>query len=163
MFLLATGTRRMEALTARWEHIDMESRLWYLPRAKTGARHVVLNDLALEVLRNRPRRAGSPFVFPSHRPGLPMGNPTRAWQRVLERAQIGNDSQGNPFRIHDLRHTHISYIVQLGGSLYEASKLHWLSATTASSQSIPAGVLRDSGSTWTTCRPSDVFARSLRR
>lgn len=123
LFLLATGTRRNEALTARWEHIDMESRLWYLPKAKTGARHVVLNDLALEVLKNRPRRAGSPFVFPSHRPGLPMGNPTRAWQRVLERAGIGNDSQGNPFRIHDLRHTHISYIVQLGGSLYEASKL----------------------------------------
>lgn len=83
----------------------------------------MLNDLALEVLRSRPRRAGSPFVFPSHRPGMPMGNPTRAWRRILECAQIGNDSQGRPFRIHDLRHTHISYVVQLGGSLYEASKL----------------------------------------
>lgn len=123
LFLLATGTRRMEALTARWEHIDMDNRLWFLPKAKTGARHVVLNDLALEVLRSRPRRAGNPFVFPGHRPGMPMGNPTRAWQRILERAQIGNDSQGRPFRIHDLRHTHISYVVQLGGSLYEASKL----------------------------------------
>lgn len=123
LFLLATGTRRMESLSARWEHIDMDSRLWFLPRAKTGARHVVLNDLALEVLKGRPRNTDNPFVFPGSRPGMSMGNPTRAWQRILKKAGIGNDSEGRRFRIHDLRHTHISYVVQLGGSLYEASKI----------------------------------------
>lgn len=114
-FLLATGARREEAIQAKWEHISLERRQWRMPMSKSGtARVVILNDMALDILGSRPRIQGNPFVFCGKLPGRPIGNPTRAWKRVLARAGIDPKTT----RLHDLRHTHASYLVGVA-SLHE--------------------------------------------
>ncbi|KAB2966582.1 site-specific integrase [Zoogloea sp.] len=114
-FLLATGARREEAVQAKWEHISLERRQWRMPMSKSGmARVVILNEMALDILAGRPRIRGNPFVFTGKLPGRPIANPTRAWKRVLKRAGIDPKTT----RLHDLRHTHASYLVGVA-SLHE--------------------------------------------
>lgn len=127
-FLLATGARREEAIQARWEHVDLERRRWYLPHTKNGrSRFVVLNDAAMDILHRRPRLAGNPFVFFGKETGRPLNNPSKAWKRVLEAAGIDPRTT----RIHDLRHTHASYFVGVA-SLHEIAGIlgHRNTATT---------------------------------
>ena len=53
LFLLATGARLNEALSARWENVDKERRVWRIPIADSKSRHmrsVPLNDSAIAVL-----------------------------------------------------------------------------------------------------------------
>ena len=53
LFLLATGARLNEALRARWDQIDKETRVWKIPASNSKSkriRSVPLNDAALEVL-----------------------------------------------------------------------------------------------------------------
>lgn len=117
-FLLATGTRREETLQARWEHVDLEQRRLFLPHTKSGkSRHVYLNDTALAILLQRPHIPGNPFVFAGKLPGQGINNPSRAFKRVLERAQIKG------FRLHDLRHSAASLAINSGASLYEVQHL----------------------------------------
>lgn len=50
-FLLMTGARRSEALNAKWEHINYNSKTWLVPLAKSGQpRHVYLSNAAITVL-----------------------------------------------------------------------------------------------------------------
>lgn len=126
--LLATGVRRQEAITCRWENVNLEEGRCYLPKTKTGSRFVLLNPLAVEILKNRPRKPGNPFVFPSAtHPGKHIADPSRAFRRVLSVAKITN------FRIHDLRHSHASLAINAGASLYTVQHLlgHHNSSTTA--------------------------------
>ena len=125
-FLLATGARREEATQAKWEHISVERRQWRMPTSKSGtARIVILNDVALDILSSRPRVRGNPYVFAGKLPGRPISNPTRAWKRVLRRAGIDSKST----RMHDLRHTHASYLVGVA-SLHEIAGILGHSNTT---------------------------------
>lgn len=126
--LLFTGVRRQEALDARWEHVDLQKRVWFLPISKSGkSRYVILNAMAVELLQRQPRLPDSPFVFPGKIEGKPLNNPVKAFKRVLKTAGIAN------FRIHDLRHTHASIAINNGASLYEVQHLlgHSNSVTTA--------------------------------
>lgn len=127
-FLLATGARREEAIQARWEHVDLERRQWYLPHTKSGrSRFAILNDAAMEILHRRPRLAGNPFIFFGKETGRPLANPSKAWKRVLVAAGIDPGKT----RIHDLRHTHASYLVGVA-SLHEIAGIlgHRNTATT---------------------------------
>jgi len=98
--LLFTGARKTEALSMRWEDLDIEHGIWNLPDSKTGARSVFLNAPALALLSGLPRLAGNPWVLPSdrrpthHFKGLP-----HAWERI--RATAGLEG----VRLHDLRHS----------------------------------------------------------
>lgn len=122
-FLLATGARRAEAIGCQWQHVNLERRQWRMPMSKSGtSRVVILNPIAIEILLQRPRTPGNPFVFQGKLSGKPIGNPTRAWKRVLKRAGIDPKTT----RIHDLRHSHASYLVgvaslqEIGGLLGHA-------------------------------------------
>ena len=69
-FLLMTGARRNEVLLARWDAIDLDKRQWFLPNTKSGkSRFVLLNDGAIELLRQRGRQAGNVHVFPGKKRG----------------------------------------------------------------------------------------------
>ena len=64
--LILTGQRRDEVGRMQWSEIDVDKRLWTLPRerVKTGRPHEVpLSDAALAVLRAVPRFNDSPLVF----------------------------------------------------------------------------------------------------
>ena len=127
-FLLYTGVRKQEALSAQWSHIDLDRKRWYVPKSKSGkARHVILNDSALAVLTRLPRLFDNPYVFPGKVDGKPINNPDKAFRRTLKRAGITN------LRIHDLRHTHASIAINNGASLYEVQHLlgHSQSKTTS--------------------------------
>jgi integrase len=117
--LAATGARRGEALGAKWEHVDIERRIWTVPLSKSGKRrHIPLSDAALRILARVPRVEGSPWVFPGSDPAKPIADLKKAWTRVKERAGIEGD-----FCLHQLRHTYASRLVGQGRSLYEVGQL----------------------------------------
>ena len=53
LFLLATGARLNEALSARWEYVDKVNKVWRIPATNSKSkkmRSVPLNDSAIAVL-----------------------------------------------------------------------------------------------------------------
>jgi len=53
--LILTGARLREILHLRWEHVDLERGLLFLPDSKTGKKAIVLNAPAMAVLASLPR------------------------------------------------------------------------------------------------------------
>jgi hypothetical protein len=54
----------------RWDEVDLNGKLWTLPRDRTKsdrAHLVPLSPLALDIITTLPRFAGAPFVFPAQR------------------------------------------------------------------------------------------------
>ena len=58
----------------------------------------------------------NPWVFPGRVQGRPFAEPKRAWERILERADIED------LRIHDLRRTHGSWMLEGGADLMVIGK-----------------------------------------
>ena len=55
LFLLSTGARLNEALSARWEHFDLDRRNWTIPAEFSKSRKIrsiPLNQSALQVLES---------------------------------------------------------------------------------------------------------------
>lgn len=114
--LLFTGARRSEILTARWENVDVERRILTVPLSKSGrVRHIPLSDAALQVLRGLPRE--TPWLFPSSRTDSHISSIFNAWDRVRTKAGLKD------VRLHDLRHSFASFLVNSGCSLYEVQKI----------------------------------------
>ncbi|MFG0639843.1 tyrosine-type recombinase/integrase [Delftia sp. WSY_22] len=116
--LLLLGCRKRELLDARWEDVDLERRNWRIPLSKSGkARSIPISDRALEVLRGLPRWSGCPYVIPNPDTKRPFGNLFYLWDKVRKEAGIAD------LRMHDLRHTFASNLVNSGQSIYVVSKL----------------------------------------
>lgn len=116
--LLLTGTRREEALQARWENVDLEAKQWWLPMTKSGrGRYVTLSEAARDLLASLPSRGRSTWVFPGRDGDKPLQNPRKAFCRVLAAAEVEH------LRIHDLRHSFASLAVNAGATLYEVQGL----------------------------------------
>jgi len=108
--LLLTGLRKRELLSARWENVDLDRGEIRLPSTKSGEAQVrILPRPAVEILRELPSYAESPFVFPS--PGRP-----REHRRDIKRqwGQIREDAGLEDVTLHDLRRTAGSYMAQAG-------------------------------------------------
>lgn len=112
-FLLLTGARRSEALKARWENVDLENGVWFLPQTKSGrGRYVQLSSDAQALLRSLQQAEISPWLFPSRRDSSkPIFSPQGAFDRVLAAAGIEH------LRLHDIRHTYASLGLNAGISL----------------------------------------------
>lgn len=119
LFLLLTGARKWEALDAKWEHIYWDQRLWFIPVTKTGQpRHVPLSDGGLLVLRTqRLKSFDSPWIFPNPATGEPFVNLYSSWNSARLRAGLG------VVRMHDLRHSFASFLINDGRTLYEVQQL----------------------------------------
>ena len=143
--LLLTGTRKNEALRARWEHVDIEdSGIWRLPHTKNGkAHHVPLNDEAKVLLRSLPRVPGCPWIFPGRDPNAPLVEVRRCLNRLTRAAGIA------PLRVHDLRHSFASLCAQSGTSLLQIKQLlnHASIATTQRYAHLTADDLRTASQT----------------
>jgi len=116
--LLLTGARKSEILNAQWVNVSFEQRLLTVPDSKSGKpRHIPLSDDALAVFGGIERKAGCPWVFPGRNPDKPLSDIYHFWNKL--RIKLGL----NGVRIHDLRHTFASLLVNDGHSLYEVQKL----------------------------------------
>jgi integrase len=114
--LLLTGARRSEITRAKWEYIDWKNHTLLVPRAKSGKpRLIALNASALDLLRSLPRTHSS-IVFPS----ATMRHDFllyEVWHRIRCRAGLPG------LRLHDLRHSFASFLVNRGASLYVVQNL----------------------------------------
>lgn len=117
-FLLLTGARKTEALTALWSHVDLERRTWHIPTTKTGVpRYVPLSQAAVDIIEKLPRWEGCPYLVPNPRTRKPYVSFKRAWETA-------RDAAGLPgLRIHDLRHSAASLMANAGVDLYTIGKV----------------------------------------
>lgn len=116
--LLLTGARKGEVLQARWQDFDFEQRYWRIPFTKSGKeRYVPLSDAVLQLLNMVPRYKNCEWLFPNPNTLKPYVSIYYAWHTV--RCECGLAD----VRVHDLRHSFASFLVNAGCSLYEVQKL----------------------------------------
>ena len=115
--LLMLGCRKRELLDAQWEHFDLDRRSWRIPLSKSGkSRHVPLSSASVELLGQLPRWEGCPYVLPNPRTRRPFTGIHVSWDTARKRAGLPE------VRMHDLRHTFASVLVNAGHSLFVVSK-----------------------------------------
>jgi integrase len=111
-----TSMRRMEILSIRREHVDLERRVIYIPKAKAGAREQPITAHLAEFLSGylAGLQKGTPWLFPS--PGAATGHTMdirKPFRRVVGAAGMDPDEVVR----HTLRHTAITHLVQAGVDL----------------------------------------------
>jgi len=128
LWLLLTGARKSEALNAQWGHIKLEQRSWYIPHTKAGKpRYVPISDDGMKLLAQIPQKNGTSYIFTNPRTGKPFVTIFSSWDRARRLAGMPE------LRIHDLRHSAASFMVNSGQSLYVVQKIlgHTQQKTTA--------------------------------
>jgi len=115
--LILTGARKREVLDARWEDFDFERRLWRIHTTKQGKpRFVPMSDGVLNILESVPR-LDCEWVFPNPKTLKPYVSIFYSWNTVRHKAGLQD------VRIHDLRHSYASFLVNAGRTLYEVQRL----------------------------------------
>jgi integrase len=125
-FALMTGMRRGELINLKWNNVDMQRRIIQIEsdstyRTKLGRRRTIpLNDTAMHVLVQRHENRTTPgdIVFSYLGESIPANWGTRLLKRYIRK--LGLNEKLN---FHSLRHSHCSWLVQQGVSLYEVQRL----------------------------------------
>lgn len=132
MFLLYTGARKREVLDAKWADVDWARKSWRIPKTKSGKiRHIPLSSGALQLLESLKRLAtmaggmnsagrgdlACQHIFANPQTGLPYVSFYYSWDAARVRAGLPD------LRVHDLRHSFASFLVNAGRSLYEVQEL----------------------------------------
>lgn len=125
--LLLTGCRRGELLNSRWIDVNFETNIWTIPLTKQGKPHRI--PMTVELARffhSLPSRGKSEYVFPNPATDKPYKSIFYSWDRARTLAGMPE------LRMHDLRHSFASFLVNGGRSLYEVQRLlgHTSSRTT---------------------------------
>ena len=116
--LILTGARKREVLDAKWEDFDMERTSWRIPNTKAGkARIVPLSDAATALLTKLRKKKRSPYAFANPITLKPYKSIYYSWHTARKEAGLDD------VRIHDLRHSFASFLVNAGRSLYEVQTL----------------------------------------
>jgi integrase len=108
--LALTGARVGEIVSLKWPEVDLDRGYLRLADSKTGAKVIPLGAAAMQVIAAQERRPGTDFVFPGAHGG-PLGSVGKVWRQVRAAAGLPE------VRLHDLRHSFASNIVNAGGSL----------------------------------------------
>lgn len=124
--LLLTGARKGEAQGVIWRDIDFSNRVWIVPKSKNGrSRRIILNSAAVTVLhatRETAERlllstsAASP-VFTNPKTRRAYHSFDLCWYSARTVAGLED------VRLHDLRHTFASLLINKGVSIYEVQRL----------------------------------------
>ena len=124
--LLLTGARKREVLDARWSDFDMGQQVWRVSISKSGKpRYIPLSGGVVHLLAALRQEQASwpekqrdcPWVFPNPDTGKPYVSIYYAWDTARQRAGLPE------VRIHDLRHTFASYLINAGRSIYEVQRI----------------------------------------
>ncbi len=118
--MLTTAQRRNEVATLRQEDLNLEGRVWHMPRefTKAGRSHSVpLSLLAVQIIQTLPRFEG-PYLFTTASGEKPVSGYSRAKLRVEKRVNATRAAEGlQPlpnWRLHDLRRTAATGMARLG-------------------------------------------------
>jgi len=124
--LILTGCRRGEALKAKVQHFDLGRGDWVVPLPKAGkARHIPLSTLAIQTIRaslemkqgyNQVTRE-SHYLFPNPSTGEPFQQIFYSWDKARKASHIDS------VRMHDLRHSFASAMVNSGMTLYDVKQI----------------------------------------
>lgn len=122
LFLIYTGARKREVLDAKWQDIDWALRSWRIPKTKSGKiRHIPLSTGAMQLLEKLRRAVVTPdpsaYIFASPKTGKAYVSFYYSWDAARKRAGLPD------LRVHDLRHSFASFLVNAGRSLYEVQEL----------------------------------------
>ena len=116
--LILTGARKREVLDACWDDFDLSRRLWRIPISKSGkARHVPLSDGALALLATMPHRMDCKWAFANPETGKPYVSIFYAWNTARKSVGLSD------VRMHDLRHSFASLLINSGRTLYEVQHI----------------------------------------
>jgi integrase len=116
--LLLTGARKMELLKARWENVDLARKSWHIPDSKTGKpRYVPLSQAAIDVIEGLPRFDNCPWLIPNPETREPYVDIKRPWTTARNAAGLPD------LRIHDLRHSAASFMINAGINLYAVGSI----------------------------------------
>lgn len=111
--LLLTGARRNEITHARWDYVDWDKNTLLVPLSKSGRpRAITVSSAAADLLRTILRIPGNPYIFPSPVTGRPCPSLHFPWLRIRRKCGLEG------VRLHDLRHSFASFLVNNGVSLY---------------------------------------------
>jgi site-specific recombinase XerD len=127
-FLIYTGARKREVLEVKWGDINFDQSSWKISKNKSNkVRHVPLSEGALETLNAvrekwtcQDRGVGidqHDFIFANPSTGKPFSSFFYSWDKARIRAGMPE------LRVHDLRHSFASFLVNAGRSIYEVKEL----------------------------------------
>ena len=109
-FILVTGQRPGEVRSMKWDDIESETRIWTLPKTKSGRTHrVPLGSFAQELIDTSPKIA--PYVFAGRSSDKPMASSSLA---SAMRNSIAEMEDVNPATPHDLRRTAGTLMAEAG-------------------------------------------------
>ena len=120
LFLLSTGCRLNEVLSAKWSDVDLDKSVFTIRATNSKSkrlRAVPLNGTALEVLKQLDTQERFEHLFINRKTGKPYVNITKVWQRLRTAAGLKH------LRLHDLRHQYASFLVNNGRTLYEVQQI----------------------------------------
>ena len=115
---LETAMRRMEILSIKLEHIDLEHRIIHIPKAKAGSRQQPITNHLGSILAQymETTTPGQCWLFPATKSNSVSGHTVsieKPFRRVTEAAGLNSKEIVR----HTLRHTAITHLVQAGVDL----------------------------------------------
>ena len=115
--LILTGARRGEVLKAKHEDFNLNQLCWTIPTSKSGKKRVLpITPQLLELYKSIPKD-DTPYLFASAKSKKPYVTIYVSWNSARTRAGLKD------LRMHDLRHSFASALVNNGRSLYEVQTL----------------------------------------
>ena len=118
--LLYTGARKREVLDARWSEVDLQHAVLWVPPERSKSkrpRPIALSHAAVGLIRALPREPDVPYLFFNPRTRKPPVSIFTAWDSIRHKVGLAD------LRLHDLRHSYASFLVNAGRSLYEVQRL----------------------------------------
>ena len=109
--IMVTGSRKSEVLSAEWYMFDLERGVWSKPFTHTKQKktvHIPLSDEAVTLLKSMKEKApaGARWLFPNASHTGHIRDIKTFWMKLRDELELDS------VRIHDLRHTYASILVQ---------------------------------------------------
>jgi len=111
--------RRGEILSLKWEQVDLQKKEIRVIQTKTDKpRTVDINSRLFELLMNlKGQGENDSCVFLNPKTGRPYGKLQKSFKTACEKAGIKN------LRLHDLRHTFASRLIERGADIIRVKEL----------------------------------------